>query len=94
MIGFLLIIGFLIGFIKLSIDHNYPLVLAGGYTALATIVMAMFGNEISAVLVFAILTLSVSWLGFWLLQRFEESGVWWIIAAVFPFLILILMRAS
>lgn len=90
MIGFLLIVGLLIGFIKLSLDHNYPLILAGAYTVLTTLVMIMLGHPFLAIVVFFILALSISWLGFWLLERFEESGVWWIIAIAFPFLMLAL----
>ena len=93
MIGFLIIVGVLIGFIKLSLDHNYPLVLAGGYTVLTTLTMALLGLPFSAVIVFFILALSISWLGFWLLERFEDSGVWWIVAIAFPFLMIILARA-
>jgi hypothetical protein len=82
----------LVAFIKLSIHYNNSLVLAGGYTLINTLIVTMLGNPIDMIIVSAILTLSVSWLFFWLLDRFEESGLWWGIVIFFPALVFILSR--
>jgi hypothetical protein len=80
----------LIAFVKISIHYNNPLVLAGAYTVLTTLISAMFTAEIAVVMVSAIITFGLTWVFFWLLDRFEDSGVWWVLVTVFPLLILVL----
>jgi hypothetical protein len=82
----------LVAFIKLSIYYNNPLILAGGYTLVNTLIVTMLGIPIDMIIVSTILTLSVSWLFFWLLDRFEESSFWWGIVIFFPSLVFILSR--
>lgn len=86
MIGLIL----LIAFIKISIYYNNPLVLAGIYTVITTLLSAMFEVEIAALLISAIITFGLMWLFFWLLDRYEDSNIWWGIVIVFPVMILVL----
>lgn len=80
----------LVAFIKLSIHYNNPLVLAGLYTLIAGLVSAALGVSPLTLLGSAIITFSLMWLFFWLLDRYEESGIWWALVIAFPVLMLIL----
>ena len=86
MISFIL----LAAFIKLSIHYNNPLVLAGLYTAIATLFSAMFGVGIVVLLVSAAITFGLMWLFFWLLVRYEDTSVWWGLVVVFPVLMFVI----
>lgn len=84
----------LAAFVKVSIHYNNPLVLAGLYTVIATLSSAMFGVEPVLLLVSAALTFCVTWLFFWLLDRYEDSAVWWGLVVVFPVLMFALSSAQ
>lgn len=80
----------LIAFIKISLHYNNPIALAAIYTVAATLVSAIFGVELAVLFISATVTFGLTWLFFWLLDRYEESGVWWAIAVGFPVLIFVL----
>lgn len=80
MIGLIL----LIGFIKISLHYNNPLALAAIYTIATSVFSAVFGVEFDVLIISATITFGLMWLFFWLLDRYEDSGVWWVIAIVFP----------
>ena len=84
----------LAAFVKLSIHYNNPLVLAGSYTVAAALVSAMLGVEISVLLISIVVTFGLTWLFFWLLDRYEDSGVWWAVVIIFPLLMLVLSSAQ
>lgn len=84
----------LVAFVKISIHYNNPLVLAGLYTILATLFSAAFGVELATLAVAAMVTFGLTWLFFWLLDRYEDSGVWWGIMIVFPVLMLVVSSAQ
>ena len=84
----------LIGLIKVSIHYNNPLALAGIYAVATTLFSAMFGVEFAVLVISATITFGLTWLFFGLLDRYEDSGVWWGIVIVFPILMLMLSSAQ
>jgi RsiW-degrading membrane proteinase PrsW (M82 family) len=84
----------LVAFIKLSIHYNNPLVLAGSYTLITALFSMGLDVAPLVVLVSAIITFGLMWLFFWLLDRYDESGIWWVIVAIFPVLMLVLSSAQ
>ncbi len=80
MLGILL----LVGFIKISIHYNNPVVLAGAYSVIVTLLSSAFGYELSTLLISGVLTFGIIWLFFWLLKRFEDTGIWWLVVILFP----------
>ena len=80
----------LIAFIKVSLHYNNPVALAAIYTVATTLISAMLGVEITVLFISATITFGLMWLFFWLLDRYEESGVWWAIAIIFPVLMFVL----
>lgn len=86
MIGFLL----LIAFIKISLHYNNPIALAAIYTVATTVFSVMFGIEFTVLFISATLTFGLTWLFFWLLDRYEDSNVWWAVAIIFPALMFVL----
>lgn len=74
----------LVAFIKLSLHYHNPLVLAAGYTAASLIINLALFEDFSMAVVAGILTMALMWPYFWLLDRFFESNLWWLIMIVFP----------
>jgi hypothetical protein len=89
MIGIIL----LVVFIKLSLHYHNPLVLAGAYTAVSFVLNLAMTEDISMTVAAAVVTMALMWLYFWLLDRFFESGLWWLIMIAFPVGIFILTEA-
>ena len=83
----------LVALIKLSVHYNNPLVLAGAYTALTTLAAAASGVEFAVLAVSTVLTFGLTWLFFWLLDRYEDSGSWWALVIIFPVVMLVLGSA-
>ena len=50
----------LLAFIKLSIHYNNPIILAGSYTLINTLIVSIFGYPIIVILETIVLTMSVS----------------------------------
>lgn len=86
MISFLL----LIGFIKVSLHYNNPLLLAGLYTVATTLISSMLGVEFAVLFISATITFGLMWLFFLLLDRYEDSSLWWAVVMVFPVFMLML----
>ena len=84
----------LVAFIKLSIHYNNPVLLAGVYTLLAGLFSLGLGVEPLTLVVSAMITFALVWLFFWLLGRYEESGIWWVLVVVFPVVMFILSSAQ
>lgn len=84
----------LIGLIKASLHYNNPLALAGIYTVATTLFSAMFGVEFAVLFISATITFGLTWLFFRLLDRYEDSGIWWGIIIVFSVLMLALSSAQ
>lgn len=84
----------LIGLIKVSLHYNNPVVLAVIYAAATTLFSAMFGVEFAVLFISATITFGLTWLFFSLLERYEDSGVWWLVVIVFPVLMLALSSAQ
>ena len=80
----------LIAFIKVSLHYNNPIALAAIYTAATSVFSAMFGVGFAVLFISATITFGLTWLFFWLLDRYEESNVWWAIAITFPALMFVL----
>jgi hypothetical protein len=84
----------LVAFIKVSLHYNNPIILAVIYTVATTVVSAMFGVEITVLFISATITFGMMWLFFWLLDRYEDSHLWWAIAIIFPVLMFVLSSAQ
>jgi hypothetical protein len=84
----------LIAFIKVSLHYNNPVALAAIYTVAATLVSAMFGVGFAVLFISATVTFGLTWLFFRLLDRYEDSGVWWAIAVGFPVFMFLLSSAQ
>ncbi len=84
----------LVAFIKVSLHYNNPIALAALYTVATTGFAAMFGVEITVLFISATITFGLMWLFFWLLDRYEDSSVWWLIAVIFPVLMFLLSSAQ
>lgn len=84
----------LVAFIKLSIHYNNPLVLAGSYALITALFSIGLDVAPLVVLVSALITFGMMWLFFWLLSRYEESGIWWVLVVIFPILMLALSSAQ
>ena len=80
----------LVAFIKLSVLYNNPLVLAALYTGVVGLLTAAMGVGLVPLLISSVLIFGLIWLFFWLLDRYEESGAWWVLVIVFPILLLFL----
>lgn len=80
----------LIGFIKISLHYNNPPVLAGIYTGFTTIINAFLIQDLTVVALSAAATFGLMWLFFWLLDRFEDSGLWWLFVFLFPLVVLLI----
>lgn len=80
----------LVVFIKISIHYNNPLLLAGSYAVLATAFNAALGAGLAVTVISAVFTFGLTWLFFWLLDRFEDSNVWWLVVIIHPILLLAL----
>ena len=69
--------------IRFLIMTEKPLLCSILYTLSALIINLVFGVPFSVLLLPILLTFALSTLYFWLLQRFNESGIiWWIILIV------------
>ncbi len=80
----------LIAFIKVSLHYNNPLFLAVLYTVATTLISVMFGVEFDVLFISATITFGLMWLFFWLLERYEDSSLWWAVVMVFPVFMLML----
>ncbi len=80
----------LIGLIYLLIHSNNPLLCAGIYASVVLIFNLLFGNPLIIVLVCSAIRFGLAYLYFWLLDRFQGSGIlWWIILIVGFFIVLV-----
>ncbi|QYO67318.1 hypothetical protein [Leptolyngbya sp. 7M] len=74
----------LAAFVKLSVHYHKPIVLAGAYTAVAFLLNLAISEDFLAEVLAAPVTMALMWLYFWLLDRYFESGLWWLIMIIFP----------
>ena len=72
----------LVGFVKLLIATERPLLCAGLYTVFRFTFALMFGGELVQVLIFSAVAFAFAYLYFWLLNRFQEGVLFWVIAIV------------
>lgn len=79
MIGILV----LAAFIKMSLHVDSVPGLAIGYTVIMALVQLMFGSEVVPVLIAAAITLVLMWIFFFLLKKFEGTGMWMVTILVF-----------
>ncbi len=83
----------LVVFIKVSIHYNNPPLLAGAFTFATAVLNLAFYGDLALVITSAFVTMALMWLYFWLLDRFVESAVWWLIMLGFPVAFFILSSA-
>jgi hypothetical protein len=69
------------GLVRLLIASENPLLCAGIYTGIALIFSLISGIPLLAVLIACVITFGLTFLYFFLLNKFDTgSAVWWIIA--------------
>lgn len=71
----------LIALIQILLQTNKPFLCSGIYAAVAAILSLFLGQGLSGALVSGAFAFVLASLYFWLLDRFEGSFWWWIIAA-------------
>ncbi|MDT8389321.1 MAG: hypothetical protein RRC34_02310 [Lentisphaeria bacterium] len=76
---FILKIVFLASLIKLLIATNNPLLCAGIYVSLGFVFGLLLGNPLVYVLIATAISFGLAFLYFWLLDRFEDSAIFWVI---------------
>ena len=69
----------LVSLIKLLLVTEQPILCAGIYTAIRFIFSLIFGFPFLAVLIGSAIGFGLAFLYFWLLDRFRETGVFWIV---------------
>ena len=69
----------LVALIKLLMVMDKPMVCAGIYTGVRLLFALLFGNPFLPVLIGSVIVFGLSLLYFWLLSRFQDSGVFWIV---------------
>jgi hypothetical protein len=70
----------LIALIKILIQTNKPFLCSGIYAGLATLFGLFMGSGLAGAVVGGGIAFVLSSLYFWLLDRFDGSILWWIIA--------------
>ncbi len=73
----------LIGLIKMNGNCDRPGLIAFAHTGISTLFSAMFGSPFLALVIGAALNFPLMWLFFWLLKRYEDTGMYWAIIALF-----------
>ena len=81
MIMMLIRIFLIIALIKLLIDTEKPLLCAGIYGA-ASFVLGLWGLPAEMAAIRGAIGFGLSFVYFWLLDKFEESGFFWVIMIV------------
>lgn len=69
----------LVALVKLLLVVDKPMVCAGMYTGLRLIFALLFGNPLLAVLVSSAIAFALALLYFWLLSRFRDTGLFWVV---------------
>ena len=69
----------LVALIKLLIVMDKPIVCAGIYTGIRLIFALLSGKPLLAVLLVSAIAFGLSLLYFWLLSRFRDTGVFWVV---------------
>ena len=65
--------------IKLLLETDKPLLCAGLYAVMASGLSLLFGHSLVATLVALAIRFGLAYAYFWLLARFQDSGVFWLI---------------
>jgi len=78
--GFAIRILMLVGFIKLLLAVDSPLLCAGIYAAIGLVFRLAFGTPLWPALLLTALAFGLAWLYFWLLYRLRGSGWFWVVA--------------
>ena len=69
----------LVALIRLLIVMDKPIVCAGIYTGARLIFALLFGNPLLSVLIGSAIVFGLALLYFWLLSRFQDTGVFWVV---------------
>lgn len=71
----------LIALIQILIQTNKPFLCSGIYGAIAALFALFLGHGVTGAVLGGVVAFALSSLYFWLLDRFDGSVWWWIIAA-------------
>ena len=74
---FLLKALFIASLVKLLLKTNKPVLCAGIYVVLGFILGLMFGRPFIYVVIGSAVSFGLAFIYFWLLNRFEDSGLFW-----------------
>jgi hypothetical protein len=70
----------IVALVRVLMLTDKPLLCSGLYTAVVFLLGMAFGAPMEALLIGAVIAFLLSSLYFWLLSRFEDSGLlWWVI---------------
>lgn len=73
---------FLASLVKLLIATNRPVLCAGIYVSLGFVFGLLLGRPFAYVLIGSAISFALALAYFWLLDRFEDSGLFWVILVV------------
>jgi hypothetical protein len=86
---FLLKAFFVASLVKVLLKTNKPALCAAIYVAMGFVVGLMFGRSFIPLVIGSAIAFALAYLYFWLLNRFEESGVFWVILVLGFFIVLV-----
>jgi len=69
----------LVGLIKLLLVTEKPMLCAGIYTGVAFLFSLLVGKPFLAVLIGSAIGFGLALLYFWLLNRFRDTGIFWVV---------------
>lgn len=69
----------LVGLIKLLLVTEKPMLCAGIYAGVAFLFSLLVGNPFLAVLIGSTIGFGLALLYFWLLNRFRDTGIFWVV---------------
>ncbi len=72
----------IVGLIKLLIEIDQPFLCSGIYAIGAFTLGSLFGNPVLSVAVASLIAFALASLYFWLLSKFPDGILWWVILIV------------
>ena len=69
----------LVALIKLLLVTKNPILCAGIYTIVKFLLTLLFGTPFIAVLIGSVIAFILSLIYFWLLNRFRDTGIFWLV---------------
>ena len=72
----------IVGLVKLLIETDQPFVCSGIYAIAAFVLGVVFGSPVLAVAIASAIAFALASLYFWLLSKFPDGILWWVILIV------------